>query len=133
MELGLSLNIVKLTCDVPIENNLEILSHEKERYRIAKEICSGMMFLHSQRPHVLHRDLRCPNVLLTKTWNCRIADFGISTNMGYTDMKRTELYQDLTPPECRRGEEYTKKSDVFFYGYLLMELFMGKKTRNWFN
>jgi len=111
-----------------IQNNLEILTHQKERYRIAKEIASGMLFLHSLVPHVLHRDLRCPNVLLTKKYTCRIADFGISTNMGYTDMKHTELYQDLTPPECKRkGGEFVKKSDTFFYGWLLMELFLGKK------
>src|SRR5690606_12138450 len=34
------------------------------KLKIAKDIASGMLFLHSARPPIIHRDLKSPNVLV---------------------------------------------------------------------
>ncbi|KAH8068715.1 hypothetical protein JL721_6578 [Aureococcus anophagefferens] len=42
----------------------------------AKDIAIGMAYLHEEG--VLHRDLKCQNVLLTNEWRGKITDFGIT-------------------------------------------------------
>lgn len=45
---------------------------------------------------------------------CKIADFGISNNLGYKEMQSKALYTSLIPPECRRDQaKFTKKGDVY--------------------
>jgi serine/threonine protein kinase len=49
-----------------------------EFYQIARDVSSGMVYLHNHRPPVLHLDLKSMNVLLTSTHRAKIADFGFS-------------------------------------------------------
>lgn len=54
-----------------------------------RDVASGMVFLHSRRPPVVHGDLRSPNLLLDYTvdrdrgrYHVRIADFGLARMLG---------------------------------------------------
>ncbi|KAK7495292.1 hypothetical protein BaRGS_00013474, partial [Batillaria attramentaria] len=49
-----------------------------EFYQIARDVSSGMVYLHNHRPPVLHLDLKSMNVLLTATHRAKIGDFGFS-------------------------------------------------------
>lgn len=48
--------------------------------RILEDIVSGMMYLHSSVPPILHNDLKSANVLIGNNISAKIADFGLSTN-----------------------------------------------------
>lgn len=61
-----------------------------KRALLAKDICEGMHFLHSQKPPVIHRDLKSPNILLSfnpkeeERMMCKIGDFGLSRGYRYS-------------------------------------------------
>lgn len=44
--------------------------------RIALDVAEGLLYLHTRRPCIVHRDLRSVNVLLTATGRAKIADLG---------------------------------------------------------
>lgn len=105
------------------------LSDFRNQLLIAKQIASGMNFLHNLNPPILHRDLRSPNILINSKLECKIADFGISNNLGYQGMKHQELYNSLAPPEILSpfNNPFSQKGDVYFYGWVLVELILRKK------
>lgn len=52
----------------------------------------------------------------------------MADNMGYENMKCEELYTSLIPPECKgMNLPFTNKGDVYFYGWVLVELALGRK------
>lgn len=90
------------------------LKERKVQLNIAKQVASGMNFLHSLNPYILHRDLRTPNILLNGELECKIADFGISSNLGYAGMTVSAMYTSLIPPECMQASsKFSKKGDVY--------------------
>jgi serine/threonine protein kinase len=61
------------------------------RLDMLRDIASGMVFLHSRRPPIVHGDLRSPNLLLDLTidrdkprFHVKIADFGLARMLGPT-------------------------------------------------
>lgn len=54
--------------------------------RIALDVAEGLLYLHTRRPIVVHRDLRCCNILLTAGLRAKIADLGSAK-----DQERTAL------------------------------------------
>lgn len=52
-----------------------------------------MLFLHSMKPIIIHRDLKSLNVFVTKIenkWKMKVADFGLSRSPE-SDMMTTQL------------------------------------------
>lgn len=81
---------------------------------IASQIASGLNFLHSQCPHILHRDLRTPNILISENLKCKIADFGIAKNTVYNFFQPVAMYTSLIPPECVNDQsKFTTKGDIY--------------------
>ncbi|KAK3004752.1 hypothetical protein RJ639_018397 [Escallonia herrerae] len=106
------------------------------RIRIAAELCSALIFLHSCSPHsVIHGDLKPANVLLDAHCVCKLGDFGIcrvlsqdfssnnTTLCCRTDPKGTFAYID---PEFLSTGELTSKSDVYSFGVILLRLLTGR-------
>jgi len=103
----------------------------------ALQICSGMNFIHSQSPPVLHRDLKPDNVLISgedashpKHWRAKICDFGssrlISETPSVPDLTHANMTMAGTPlfmaPEVLRCEGYDLRADVYSYGMLLLDM-----------
>ena len=82
-----------------------------------------------------HRDLRTPNILINENLECKIADFGISDNEAYQELSHEGIiYVSLQPPECRNKKtSFGKKGDIYFYGWVLEELYFGKKPNEDYN
>ena len=69
------------------------------RLKLATDIARGMAHLHSIRPPVVHRDLKTPNIFLTRPLRefdesdfrsplAKVGDFGLSARMfGLSEMK----------------------------------------------
>jgi len=44
-------------------------------FKCAVEICQALLFLHSQTPQIVHRDLKSLNILVTENFDCKLCDF----------------------------------------------------------
>jgi serine/threonine protein kinase len=97
------------------------------RRRVATMIARGMLYLHSKVPAIIHRDLHAKNVLLTDSWQVKIADFGLSV---VSDGSRAHMTMCGTAthsaPEVLRGQLYTVKADVYSFAVLLWQLLTGE-------
>ncbi|XP_050249610.1 U-box domain-containing protein 33-like isoform X2 [Quercus robur] len=109
------------------------------RIRIAAELCSALIFLHSCKPNsIIHGDLKPANILLDANFVSKLSDFGIcrllsqdeslnnnSTRYWKTDPKGTFAYMD---PEFLSTAELTPKSDVYSFGIILLRLLTGRSA-----
>ncbi|KAG5538373.1 hypothetical protein RHGRI_019075 [Rhododendron griersonianum] len=108
------------------------------RIRIATELCSALVFLHSCNPHsIVHGDLKPANILLDSNYVSKLSDFGIcrilcqnqfssnnTTPSWITEFpKGTFTYMD---PEFLSTGEITPKSDVYSFGIILLQLLTGR-------
>ncbi|KAE8709411.1 U-box domain-containing protein 33 [Hibiscus syriacus] len=99
--------------------------------RIATELCSVLIFLHSSKPHgIVHGDLKPANILLDANFVTKLSDFGIcrllsnnTTVCCRTDPKGTFAYMD---PEFLSTGELTPKADVYSFGVILLRLLTGR-------
>lgn len=122
----------RLTC----KDNTPPLSWQT-RIRVASELCSALIFLHSCTARgIIHGDLKPANILLDANFVSKLSDFGIcrvlpedefsekSTSLCYrTDPKGTFAYLD---PEFLDTGELTPKSDVYSFGIILLRLLTGR-------
>ncbi|ONI23124.1 hypothetical protein PRUPE_2G170900 [Prunus persica] len=107
------------------------------RIRIATELCSVLIFLHSSKPHgIVHGDLKPANILLDDNFVSKLSDFGISRllSRGEGSSNNTTLYCRTDPkgtfayidPEFLSSGELTPKSDVYSFGIILLRLLTGR-------
>ncbi|CAL0318381.1 unnamed protein product [Lupinus luteus] len=109
------------------------------RIRIAAELCSALIFLHSCKPHsIVHGDLKPSNILLDANFVSKLSDFGLcrilsrdensidnTTEFWKTDPKGTFAYMD---PEFLTSGELTPKSDVYSFGIILLRMLTGRSA-----
>jgi eukaryotic-like serine/threonine-protein kinase len=103
----------------------------KERLELFLKICDAVEVAH--RNHVIHRDLKPKNILVTEEREPKLLDFGIAklveSELGALDNTRVGE-QRLTPlcasPEQARGDTLTPASDVYALGALLYEILTGQ-------
>ena len=95
------------------------------RHRIAKDIGSGIHFLHQQG--IVHCDLKTDNILLDKQYRAKLTDFGLSrlksknSTFGYNE-GGTFAYMAPELIENMQSAKNTKEADAYSYGVVLWEL-----------
>jgi serine/threonine protein kinase len=79
--------------------------------------------------HIVHRDVKPQNVLLTPDGTVKITDFGIArtlTEEGLTLDGRVLGTTDYVSPEQALGQAVTGQSDIYSLGILLFEMLTGR-------
>ncbi|KAJ0398863.1 hypothetical protein P43SY_010154 [Pythium insidiosum] len=94
----------------------------RSKLAIALDVAQALVYLHSQRPPVIHRDLKASNVLLGASWNAKLTDFGVSREAGDDAMTAEIGTVAWIAPEVLLGGRYSEKADVYSLGVLLSEL-----------
>ncbi|KAK9085876.1 hypothetical protein Sjap_026287 [Stephania japonica] len=106
----------------------------KARVNICVGVAHGLAFLHEEvRPHIIHRDIKASNILLDKHLNAKIADFGLAklipANMTHVSTRVAGTLGYLAPEYAIRGQ-VTRKSDIYSFGVLLLEIVSGRTNTN---
>jgi serine/threonine protein kinase len=107
-----------------------IISHgrlkEKGARKFARQIASALDYSH--RNSIVHRDLKIENILISKTGDIKIIDFGLSNLFSPYDHLKTfcgSLY--FAAPELLQAKQYTgPEVDVWSFGVVLYVLVCGK-------
>lgn len=95
---------------------------------IGARIADGLDGVHGSA--LLHRDVKPPNVMVSRRGDVKLMDLGIAKESVGTDLTRTGFLVG-TPayvaPEVLNGSEATERSDIWSLGVTLYELATGRK------
>ena len=101
----------------------------KEKLHIVRQICDGLHFAHQKG--VVHRDIKPANVLVLRTGQVKVLDFGIAhiaSAATQRDLTRTGMFMGTLrymAPEQVRGQA-DPRSDMFSVGAVAYELISGR-------
>lgn len=109
------------------EERIAARFHWMRRLTVAIDVCCGMIFLHSQSPPILHRDLKSPNVFIEKDFTgASVGDFNLSKG----NMELSPAVGSIRPsnpmwqaPEVAKGHtDFTISSDIYAFGIVMWEI-----------
>ena len=120
----------------------------EQRLEMAIQILEGVTYMHSCRPPLLHTDIKSHNILVDRSWNVKIADFGFAQMVAHSNssslmsirsnssskngtlscggtlayLPPEALSEDVIPPDTHL--------DMYATGVVLWELFSGQSPWN---
>ncbi|CAG5122453.1 unnamed protein product [Candidula unifasciata] len=118
-----------------------------QRTRLCGQVADGMAFLHSTKPPIIHRDLRCGNLFLSDNDLVKVADFGLTKLLqpmrehcqnddcccqrqlsACPAARRWTSPELLTHPCTKEGESsiISTACDVYSFGMVMWEMVMFK-------
>ncbi len=103
--------------------------HPRRAAEIAAEVAAGLGFAHSRG--VVHRDVKPGNVLLTRSGQAKVTDFGIARALSSPDEDLTQAGSVMGTatyfsPEQAQGLPVDPRSDLYSLGVVLYELVTGR-------
>ena len=97
----------------------------ERKFSILCDVSSGLVYLHSHKPAIVHRDLTGNNILLDSKLRAKISDFGNARLMDLDPEATPGIYTalpgtlDYMPPEAQGDSAKCGPSlDVFSFGHL---------------
>lgn len=107
------------------------------RFNIILGVARGLAYLHEEvTPPIIHRDIKAANILLDKSLDPKIGDFGLALLFPALDDDRTHLSVNIAgtkgylSPEYASFGQVSEKVDVFSFGILVLEIVSGRKNIN---
>ncbi len=103
---------------------------------ITMEICKALAHAHEQRSPegqalgIVHRDISPPNVLISKSGEIKITDFGLAkavTQLELTDPGIVKGKFSYLSPEAANGKQVDARADLFATGILIWEMLTGRR------
>lgn len=97
----------------------------KESIGIAIQVCQGIAAAHEQ--HIIHRDIKPQNIMISKDGKVKVTDFGIaravtSQTIGANVMGSVHYIS----PEQVRGHYSDERSDIYSLGITMYEMVTGQ-------
>ncbi|KAL6054575.1 hypothetical protein QOT17_017331, partial [Balamuthia mandrillaris] len=97
------------------------------KYNIAQDAARALNSLHSYYGFI-HTNISPENVLISNDWNCRLGGLGNAVReeahpFVERSSPRSRFYM---APEVMLQQRYSKKSDIYALGMLMLELFTGQ-------
>lgn len=98
----------------------------KEAVGIAIQIAQGMEAAHAN--HIIHRDIKPQNIIISKEGKVKVTDFGIAKAATSNTIAAGQAVGSVhyISPEQARGGYSDEKSDIYSLGITLYEMISGK-------
>jgi len=100
-------------------------------YKIAKQTLDAFQYAHENG--ILHRDIKPANIMIDKSGNSKIMDFGIARlgTVASHDTAASMLSVFYVPPErFDPSKEVDVRSDIYSLGLVFYEMFAGRRPFN---
>ncbi|XLS70188.1 hypothetical protein HN51_027053 [Arachis hypogaea] len=103
----------------------------EDRLQIALDAAQALEYLHNGcKPPIIHRDVKCTNILLNESFHAKLADFGLSKCFATDGDTHVSTIVAGTPgyldPEYTTSNRLTEKSDVYSFGVVLLRIITGQ-------
>lgn len=97
----------------------------KETISISIQMVTGLQAAHNQ--HIIHRDIKPQNIIISKDGKVKVTDFGIARATTSTQTISTSVMGSVhyTSPEQARGGVVDQKSDIYSIGITMYEMVTG--------
>jgi serine/threonine protein kinase/tetratricopeptide (TPR) repeat protein len=112
-----------------LKSSMKRLKSEDKEFSIAEVVEYGMQIAvglaHAHNHHIIHRDVKSENVMLTEERIIKLTDFGLAKLKGTVHITKTGSTIGTLAymsPEQLRGEDVDHRSDLFSLGVVLYEL-----------
>lgn len=130
-EKGLYYIVMELVEGITLKKYIEKKARlsVKEAVSIAIQVSMGLEAAH--RNHVIHRDIKPQNIIISKDGKVKVTDFGIAkaaTSNTITSNVMGSVH--YTSPEQARGGYSDEKSDIYSLGITLFEMLTGRVPFN---
>ncbi|CAA2964538.1 mitogen-activated kinase kinase kinase 1-like [Olea europaea subsp. europaea] len=91
-----------------------------------RQILSGLNYLH--RKDVVHRDIKCANILVHASGSVKLADFGLAKATKLNDIKSCKGTPFWMAPEVvnQRNHGYGRAADIWSLGCTVLEMLTGQ-------
>ena len=97
----------------------------KEAIGIAIQVAQGIEAAHKQ--HIIHRDIKPQNMLISKDGTVKVADFGIARAVSAQTIGATVVGSVYyISPEQAKGEYSDERSDIYSLGITMYEMAAGR-------
>ena len=140
-----------------LSDGQEVPSGEKEQViqarllDIAIQFARGLHYAHESKDHLIHQDVKPDNLLLTKEWDAKVADFGLararteltseSDGASFSGSAQTDEVEPgathiaptggYTPAYCSSeqylGEPLTRRTDIYSWALSVLEMYKGSR------
>jgi serine/threonine protein kinase len=110
-------DIIRQQAPLPVEKTINIV----------RQI--GEALAHAHTNHIIHRDIKPQNILITTDGRAKVTDFGIARAASAATLTHTgDIVGSVhyLSPEQAKGAQTNEQSDIYSLGIILYELITGK-------
>ncbi|KAJ3414727.1 hypothetical protein HDV05_006164 [Chytridiales sp. JEL 0842] len=88
----------------------------------SRQILSGLQYLHTLNPPIIHRDLKCENIFINgNNSQAKIGDLGLAVVKSKSHVSSVLGTPEFMAPELY-DEQYDEKVDIYAFGMVVLEI-----------